>query len=189
MPRDVRFRRLPRRSATSCASAAPIERRRRSRRTGRPTSARARSTPSTARSCSCGARSLDEIGLFDEGYWMYMEDLDLCYRAAQRRLDHLVRAVRRGGPHQGRNKRASPAPSAQLCVPLRHVPLLPHAPRAEPKLALQCGRLQRHRHQVSHRCSRVGSRAAAKSFASSSRQTICRFRVVTPALSVDGSRS
>jgi N-acetylglucosaminyl-diphospho-decaprenol L-rhamnosyltransferase len=26
---------------------------------------------------------LDEIGLFDEGYWMYMEDLDLCYRAAQ----------------------------------------------------------------------------------------------------------
>jgi GT2 family glycosyltransferase len=27
-------------------------------------------------------RVLDEIGLFDEGYWMYMEDLDLCYRAA-----------------------------------------------------------------------------------------------------------
>ena len=26
---------------------------------------------------------LDEIGLFDEGYWMYMEDLDLCYRACQ----------------------------------------------------------------------------------------------------------
>jgi GT2 family glycosyltransferase len=26
---------------------------------------------------------LDEIGLFDEGYWMYMEDLDLCYRAAR----------------------------------------------------------------------------------------------------------
>jgi len=23
---------------------------------------------------------LDEIGLFDEGYWMYMEDLDICYR-------------------------------------------------------------------------------------------------------------
>jgi GT2 family glycosyltransferase len=26
---------------------------------------------------------LDEVGLFDEGYWMYMEDLDLCYRAMQ----------------------------------------------------------------------------------------------------------
>ena len=28
-------------------------------------------------------RMLDEIGPFDEGYWLYMEDLDLCYRAAQ----------------------------------------------------------------------------------------------------------
>ena len=24
--------------------------------------------------------ALDEVGLFDEGYWMYMEDLDLCFR-------------------------------------------------------------------------------------------------------------
>jgi len=24
--------------------------------------------------------ALQEVGLFDEGYWMYMEDLDLCYR-------------------------------------------------------------------------------------------------------------
>jgi N-acetylglucosaminyl-diphospho-decaprenol L-rhamnosyltransferase len=27
--------------------------------------------------------ALDEVGLFDEGYWMYMEDLDLCYRMAE----------------------------------------------------------------------------------------------------------
>jgi N-acetylglucosaminyl-diphospho-decaprenol L-rhamnosyltransferase len=26
------------------------------------------------------SKALDEVGLFDEGYWMYMEDLDLCYR-------------------------------------------------------------------------------------------------------------
>ena len=29
-------------------------------------------------------RALDEVGRFDEGYWLYMEDLDLCYRFAQR---------------------------------------------------------------------------------------------------------
>ena len=28
-------------------------------------------------------RALDDVGLFDEGYWMYMEDLDLCYRLGQ----------------------------------------------------------------------------------------------------------
>jgi N-acetylglucosaminyl-diphospho-decaprenol L-rhamnosyltransferase len=27
--------------------------------------------------------ALDAVGLFDNGYWMYMEDLDLCYRFAQ----------------------------------------------------------------------------------------------------------
>jgi N-acetylglucosaminyl-diphospho-decaprenol L-rhamnosyltransferase len=28
-------------------------------------------------------KTFEEVGLFDEGYWMYMEDLDLCYRAAR----------------------------------------------------------------------------------------------------------
>src|SRR5919201_641940 len=28
-------------------------------------------------------RALDEVGLFDEGFWMYMEDLDLCFRFQQ----------------------------------------------------------------------------------------------------------
>ena len=27
--------------------------------------------------------ALEEVGLFDEGYWLYMEDLDLCYRFAE----------------------------------------------------------------------------------------------------------
>jgi GT2 family glycosyltransferase len=27
--------------------------------------------------------ALDQVGLFDEGFWMYMEDLDLCYRFAE----------------------------------------------------------------------------------------------------------
>jgi N-acetylglucosaminyl-diphospho-decaprenol L-rhamnosyltransferase len=29
------------------------------------------------------AEALEQVGAFDEGYWMYMEDLDLCYRFAQ----------------------------------------------------------------------------------------------------------
>ena len=28
-------------------------------------------------------RAIEEVGLFDEGYWMYMEDLDLCYVLAR----------------------------------------------------------------------------------------------------------
>jgi N-acetylglucosaminyl-diphospho-decaprenol L-rhamnosyltransferase len=28
-------------------------------------------------------KALEKVGLFDEGYWMYMEDLDLCYRFAR----------------------------------------------------------------------------------------------------------
>jgi GT2 family glycosyltransferase len=29
-------------------------------------------------------KALEDVGLFDEGYWLYMEDLDLCYRLKQR---------------------------------------------------------------------------------------------------------
>jgi GT2 family glycosyltransferase len=31
----------------------------------------------------CRRSALDRVGLFDEGFWMYMEDLDLCYRFAR----------------------------------------------------------------------------------------------------------
>jgi GT2 family glycosyltransferase len=31
----------------------------------------------------CRRAALDRVGLFDEGFWMYMEDLDLCYRFAR----------------------------------------------------------------------------------------------------------
>jgi N-acetylglucosaminyl-diphospho-decaprenol L-rhamnosyltransferase len=27
--------------------------------------------------------AMDQVGLFDEGYWLYMEDLDWCHRFRQ----------------------------------------------------------------------------------------------------------
>ena len=47
--------------------------------------------------------ALDRVGLFDEGYWMYMEDLDLCYRFARGGLGHLVRALGHRPPPEGRS--------------------------------------------------------------------------------------
>ena len=73
------------RSPTSPGSATRLGRAR-SASTGRPSSAStssARSTPSTAPSCSIRKAAMDEVGLLDEGYWLYMEDLDWCYRFKQ----------------------------------------------------------------------------------------------------------
>jgi GT2 family glycosyltransferase len=62
---------------------------RRSNAPGRLTQYRAPSIESGAVDAVNGAfmlirrHALDEVGLFDEGYWMYMEDLDLCFRFAQ----------------------------------------------------------------------------------------------------------
>ncbi len=64
--------------------------------------------------------ALNHVGTFDEGYWMYMEDLDLCYRA------------KRGGwvtwyepqvtiTHIKADEREAARTEAQLRLPLRHV--------------------------------------------------------------------
>jgi N-acetylglucosaminyl-diphospho-decaprenol L-rhamnosyltransferase len=57
--------------------------------------------------------ALEEVGLFDEGYWLYMEDLDLCYRFAQAGWttwydpDVTVRHVKGGSSGRFRTPRAN----------------------------------------------------------------------------------
>ncbi len=54
-------------------------------------------------------KALDEVGLFDEGYWMYMEDLDLCYRFAQAGwitwYDPAVKVIHIKAGTSGKNRR------------------------------------------------------------------------------------
>ena len=72
---------------------------------------------------------LDEIGLFDEAYWMYMEDLDLCYRRANRRLDHVVRAGRERDACEGRDGSPENVAALDRSVLPEHAPLRPDSSR------------------------------------------------------------
>jgi cellulose synthase/poly-beta-1,6-N-acetylglucosamine synthase-like glycosyltransferase len=48
--------------------------------------------------------ALDMVGLFDDGYWMCIDDLDLCYRFKQARSVVWYEPSRDGDPRQGRNE-------------------------------------------------------------------------------------
>ena len=71
--------------------------------------------------------ALDEVGLFDEGYWMYMEDLDLCYRFKQAGwqvwFEPGVTVVHEKAGHHGSASLAAAEPR----FPRRNAPLLPRA--------------------------------------------------------------
>ena len=73
--------------------------------------------------------ALDEVGLFDEGYWMYMEDLDLCYRFREAGWSTWYEPSRGRVARQGRLERAGPEPEVELRISLRDVSLLPKALR------------------------------------------------------------
>ena len=73
--------------------------------------------------------ALDEVGLFDEGYWMYMEDLDLCYRFREAGWSTWYEPSVVASHVKGGIERAGPEPEAELRVPLRDVSLLPKALR------------------------------------------------------------
>ena len=92
-PRAGRRHAGPRRQALVPDAAQrprPLHRRRappresgRSPPTGRPTSREGPVDAVNGAFMLMRRRALERVGLFDEGYWMYMEDLDLCYRFAE----------------------------------------------------------------------------------------------------------
>ena len=96
----------------------------------------------------CRAEAVREVGLLDEGYWLYMEDLDWCHRFwdAGWKVFYEPAGVAlhvKGGSSGGRR---APTPGDRL--PPRHGPLLPplRRPRAQP--AAQRRGLRRDRRQA-----------------------------------------
>ena len=113
------------------ASGAAAERAGGSPRTARPTSSAGPVDAVNGAFMLMRRAALDEVGLFDEGYWMYMEDLDLCYRFAQAGWVTWYEPTRRRSSTSRPGRAAGPRAAAQLRLPLRDVPLLPQALRAE----------------------------------------------------------
>jgi GT2 family glycosyltransferase len=76
----------------------------------------------------CRAEAVREVGLLDEGYWLYMEDLDWCRRFWQAGWKVFY------APRQGRLQRQAPRRQTGDRLPPRHGPLLPslRRPRAQP---------------------------------------------------------
>ena len=58
--------------------------------------------------------ALEEVGLFDEGYWMYMEDLDLCYRFAEAGWVTWYEPAVTVDARQGRRERTAPEPRLNI---------------------------------------------------------------------------
>ncbi len=71
--------------------------------------------------------ALEDVGLFDEGYWMYMEDLDLCRRLRDGGWITFYEPAVASHPYEGGYDRRSPGSPPEHRVPPRHGPLLPPA--------------------------------------------------------------
>ena len=65
--------------------------------------------------------AFEQVGGFDEGYWMYMEDLDLSYRLAQAGWVSWYEpgatvTTSRAGPPAASARRGSTGPSTAACT-------------------------------------------------------------------------
>ena len=74
--------------------------------------------------------AFEAAGGFDEGYWMYMEDLDLSYRLAQAGWLSWYEPAATVMHVKGGHRRRPAAAAPQLALPPRHVPLLSQPLRA-----------------------------------------------------------
>ena len=72
--------------------------------------------------------ALDHVGLFDEGYFMYVEDIDLCTRMRGARLGRVVHARAGGDAHRRHGHPGQAAHDARALA--QHVPVLREAPLA-----------------------------------------------------------
>ena len=96
----------------------------------------------------CRAEAVREVGLLDEGYWLYMEDLDWCRRFWQAGWKVFYEpagvALHVKGGSSGKRR----APQTGDRLPPRHGPLLPPLRRRRAQPAAQRRRLRRHRRQA-----------------------------------------
>ncbi len=82
----------------------------------------------------CRAEAVREVGLLDEGYWLYMEDLDWCRRFWEAGWKVFYEPAGGRPPRQGRLERRPAGVPPGDRLPSRHGPLLPalRRPRAQP---------------------------------------------------------
>ena len=82
----------------------------------------------------CRAEAVREVGLLDEGYWLYMEDLDWCRRFWDAGWKVFYEPAGGRPARQGRLQRRPPRAAPGDRLPPRHGPLLPplRRPRAQP---------------------------------------------------------
>ncbi len=88
----------------------------------------------------CRSEAVHEVGLLDQGYWLYMEDLDLVPPLLGGGLEGLLRARRRRPARQGRLERRAARGAPGDSFSPRHGPLLPtlRRPGEQPAAQRRC---------------------------------------------------